>query len=154
RNHYVGRTFILPTPRLRDLRVKIKYNAVKDVLNGKRVVVVDDSIVRGTTMKKLVKMLKKAGASEVHLRISSPPIEHPCYYGIDTPTRGELLAATHTIEEIRRYLEVEDVEYLSRESLLRAAPQGLGYCTACFDGAYSIPVDEEHTKEILERNPA
>ena len=150
RNHYVGRTFIQPTQRLRDLRVRVKFNAVRDVLEGKRVAVVDDSIVRGTTMRKLVKMVRAAGASAVHLRISSPPIRYPCFYGIDTPTRGELIASTHSVEEIGRYLSVDSVGYLSLEGLLRAAPEGLGYCTACFDGRYSVPFGEHQSKEILE----
>ncbi len=150
RNHYVGRTFIQPTPRLRDLRVRIKYNPVRQVLEGKRVVVVDDSIVRGTTMRKLVKMLRRAGATEVHLRISSPPIQYPCYYGIDTPTRGELIASSHTVDEIRTYLRVDSVAYLSLENLIRSAPEGLGYCTACFHGDYPVPFETLPRKELLE----
>ncbi|MBN1826159.1 MAG: amidophosphoribosyltransferase [Candidatus Eisenbacteria bacterium] len=151
RNHYVGRTFIQPTQHLRDLRVRVKFNTVRDVLEGKRVAVVDDSIVRGTTMRKLVKMIRRAGAAAVHLRISSPPIRFPCFYGIDTPTRGELIAATHTVEKIGRYLAVDSVGYLSLEGLLRAVPEGLGYCAACFDGRYPIPFDENQRKEILEK---
>ena len=154
RNHYVGRTFIQPSQRVRDLRVRVKYNPVASVLKGKRVVMVDDSIVRGTTMRKLVKILLKAGASEVHLRISSPPIRYPCFYGIDTPTRAELIAATHTVEEIATYLRVEDLKYLSLEKLLEAAPDGLGYCTACFDGAYPTSFEQMPSKEILENGTA
>ncbi|MFH1277753.1 MAG: amidophosphoribosyltransferase [Candidatus Eisenbacteria bacterium] len=150
RNHYVGRTFIQPVQHLRDLRVRVKFNAVRDVLEGKRVVVVDDSIVRGTTMRKLVKMIRKAGAKDVILRISSPPIRFPCFYGIDTPTRGELIGSTHSVEEIGRYLRVDDIAYLSLEGLHRAAPEGLGYCTACFSGDYPTPFEELPSKEILE----
>jgi len=150
RNHYVGRTFIQPIQHLRDLRVRVKFNAVRSVLEGKRVVVVDDSIVRGTTMRKLVKMIRKAGAAKVILRISSPRILFPCFYGIDTPTRGELIASTHTVEEIRKYLDVDDLAYLTIEKLKEAAPAGLGYCTACFDGAYPIPFSHTPSKEILE----
>jgi len=146
----VGRTFIQPSQGLRDLRVRIKYNPVREVLEGKRVVVVDDSIVRGTTMRKLVKMLRRAGASEVHLRISSPPISYPCFYGIDTPTRGELIASSHTVDEIRTYLRVDDVAYLSKENLVRSAPEGLGYCTACFDGNYPVSFTTAPSKDILE----
>ncbi|MFH1679871.1 MAG: amidophosphoribosyltransferase [Candidatus Eisenbacteria bacterium] len=154
RNHYVGRTFIQPIQHMRDLRVRVKFNAVRNVLAGKRVVVVDDSIVRGTTMRKLVKMIRHAGAARVILRISSPPIRYPCFYGIDTPTRGELIASTHTVEEIRKYLDVDDLAYLTIEGLKGAAPAGLGYCTACFDGAYPIPFSHTPSKEILENGTA
>ncbi len=154
RNHYVGRTFIQPTQGLRDHRVRIKYNPVREVLDGKRVVMVDDSIVRGTTMRKLVKMLRRAGAREVHLRISSPPIQYPCYYGIDTPTRGELIASSHSVDEIRKYLRVESVFYLSLPNLIAASPSSLGYCTACFSGDYAVPFEKVPTKEILEKDSA
>ncbi|RPJ43809.1 MAG: amidophosphoribosyltransferase, partial [Candidatus Latescibacterota bacterium] len=154
RNHYVGRTFIQPIQHLRDLRVRVKFNPVRNVLEGKRVVVVDDSIVRGTTMRKLVKMIRRAGAKDVILRISSPPIQYPCFYGIDTPTRGELIASTHTIEEIKKYLDVTDLAYLPIEKLIEAAPAGLGYCTACFSGDYPIPFDHTPSKEILENGGA
>jgi amidophosphoribosyltransferase len=150
RNHYVGRTFIQPTQLLRDLRVRVKYNAVRNVLKGKRVVVVDDSIVRGTTMRKLVKMIRRAGAEEVILRISSPPIRFPCFYGIDTPTRGELIASTHSVKEIATYLGVDDVRYLSLEKLQEAVPPAGGYCTACFDGCYPVGFGKIPSKEILE----
>ncbi len=150
RNHYVGRTFIQPSPGLRDLRVRIKYNPIREVMEGKRVVVVDDSIVRGTTMRKLVKIIRRAGAREVHLRISSPPIAYPCFYGIDTPTRGELIASSHTVDEIRTYLRVDDVAYLSLDNLIRSAPEGLGYCTACFCGDYPVEFETEPGKEVLE----
>lgn len=151
RNHYVGRTFLQPTQSLRDLRVRVKFNAVRGVLDGKRVVVVDDSIVRGTTMRKLVQMVKGAGAESVILRIASPPIRFPCFYGIDTPTRGELIASTHTVEEIAVYLGVNHVGYLSLDRLTRTVPEGLGYCSACFDGDYPLPFEENLSKEILEK---
>ncbi len=136
RNHYVGRTFINPTQALRVAKVKIKFNPVRDVIAGKSVVVVDDSLVRGTTSKGLVQMIRGAGAREVHLRLASPPITGPCHYGIDTPTRGELIAATHSVEEIRAYLGVDSLGYLSLEGMLRAAGTRNAWCHACFSGAY------------------
>ncbi|MCX7920215.1 MAG: amidophosphoribosyltransferase [bacterium] len=139
RNHYVGRTFIEPTQSIRDFGVKIKHNPVRDVLEGKRVVVVEDSIVRGTTCRKIVKMLRNGGAKEVHLRIASPPYRYPCYYGIDTPTRNELIAATHTLDEIKKYLRVDSLGYLSIDGLLKVmgeeAPE---FCVACFRGDYPV----------------
>jgi len=140
RNHYVGRTFIEPEQRIRHFGVKVKLNAVAEVLDGKRVVVVDDSIVRGTTSRKIVKMLRHAGAKEVHMRISSPPVISPCFYGIDTPTKKELIGSTHSIEEIRKYITADSLAYLSLEGLLAAAPgAGERYCTACFTENYPIP---------------
>ena len=136
RNHYVGRTFINPTQALRVAKVKIKFNPVRDVIAGKSVVVVDDSLVRGTTSKGLVQMIRGAGAREVHLRLASPPITGPCHYGIDTPTRGELIASTHSVEEIRAYLGVDTLGYLSLEGMLRAAGARNAWCHACFSGAY------------------
>jgi amidophosphoribosyltransferase len=137
RNHYIGRTFIEPDQRIRDFGAKIKYNPVRDVLKGKKVVVVDDSIVRGTTSRKLIKMIRNAGAKEVHLVISSPAITDPCFYGIDTPTKKELIAATDTIEEIRRYLNVNTLTYLSLEGMLKASRcEAKDFCTACFTGTY------------------
>lgn len=138
RNHYIGRTFIHPTQEMRDDRVKIKFNPVRSLIEGKRLVVVDDSVVRGTTMRKLVKMLWKAGAKEVHLRLSSAPIVSPCYYGINTPVKKELIAATHTIEQIGKDLGVTSIGYLSHEGMLEAAPPGIGYCSACFTGSYPV----------------
>ena len=120
RSHYVGRTFIEPQQSIRHFGVKLKLNAVREVLNGKRVVVVDDSIVRGTTSRKIVKMIRDAGAREVHMRISSPPTTHPCYYGIDTPTRAELIASSHTPEEIARYISCDSLGYLSRDGMMSA----------------------------------
>lgn len=138
RNHYVGRTFIQPRQSTRDWDVRIKFNPVRGVLYGRRVVVVDDSIVRGSTMKKLVTMLRYAGAAEIHLRIGSPPVAHSCYYGIDTPTRDELIASTHSAEETRDYLGVDTLRYLSLEGLLSCVDDPEDYCAACFSGVYPI----------------
>jgi amidophosphoribosyltransferase len=150
RNHYVGRTFIRPSQEMRDFSVRRKFNPVRRLLAGRRVVVVDDSIVRGTTMRKLVQMIRGAGAQEVHLRIASPPITHSCYYGIDTPVRKELIASSHTVEEIAAYLRVDSLAYLSVDGLLEAAGGRRGYCRACFTGAYPVPVAEGATKEVFE----
>jgi amidophosphoribosyltransferase len=140
RNHYVGRTFIEPEQSIRHFGVKVKLNAVAEALSGKRVVVVDDSIVRGTTSRKIVKMLRHAGAKEVHMRISSPPIVSPCFYGIDTPTKKELIGSSHTIAEIRKYITADSLAYLSLEGMLKASPGGEAqYCTACFTERYPIP---------------
>ena len=144
RSHYVGRTFIEPQDSIRHFGVRLKLSPVRAVVDGKRVVVVDDSLVRGTTSRKIVKMLRAAGAREVHLRISAPPTTHPCYYGIDTPTRSELVAASHSIEEIARYVTCDSLGYLSHEGLMTSvqAPadegQGRGYCSACFTGDYPV----------------
>lgn len=141
RNHYIGRTFIEPKDSIRHFGVKLKLNAVPRLLEAKRVVVVDDSIVRGTTSRKIVKMIRAAGAREVHVRISSPPTTHPCFYGIDTPTRAELIAASHTVDEVRRYLTADSLGYLTAKGLLDAvgAPKSGTYCTACFTGEYPVP---------------
>lgn len=140
RNHYVGRTFIEPEQSIRHFGVKVKLNVVAEVLRGKRVVVVDDSLVRGTTSRKIVKMIRHAGAKEVHMRISSPPIVSPCFYGIDTPTKKELVASDHSREEIRKYITADSLAYLSIEGMLKAAPgTPRQYCTACFTERYPIP---------------
>ncbi len=140
RNHYVGRTFIEPEQSIRHFGVKVKLNAVPDVLKGKRVVVVDDSLVRGTTSRKIVKMLRQAGAKEVHMRISSPPIVSPCFYGIDTPTKRELIASSHNLQEIKKYITADSLAYLSLEGMLNASPgKGEDYCNACFTERYPIP---------------
>jgi amidophosphoribosyltransferase len=141
RNHYVGRTFIQPQQGARDSSVRIKFNPVREVLAGKRVVVVDDSIVRGTTSRKLVRMLRRAGATQVHFRVGSPPVTHPCFYGIDTPSRRELIGAVKTVEEIRDYLEVDTLGYLSHEGLLACEREPERYCSACFTGHYPVAVD-------------
>lgn len=141
RNHYVGRTFIRPEQKIRDLDVKIKFNIVKGVVKNKRVVVVDDSLVRGTTSKKLVKMLREAGAKEVHLRLSSPPIVSPCFYGIDMPTKSELIASHKSVEAIRRYLGADSIGYLSLNRMLEmpSLPKE-SFCHACFSGRYPIDI--------------
>lgn len=137
RNHYVGRTFIEPKQSIRDFGVKIKLNPNSAILGGKSIIVVDDSIVRGTTSRKLVTMLRQAGAREVHLRISSPPTTDPCYYGIDTPDKAELIASKHTVEEIAKYIGVDSLAYLSLEGLYRAVESSPGkFCDACFSGTY------------------
>ncbi|MEK6634039.1 MAG: amidophosphoribosyltransferase [Nitrospirota bacterium] len=139
RNHYVGRTFIEPEQSIRHFGVKVKLNAVPEVLAGKRVVVVDDSLVRGTTSRKIVKMLRNAGAKEVHMRISSPPIISPCFYGIDTPTKKELIASNHSTEEIRKYITADSLAYLSLDGMLQSAPGvPAQYCNACFTEKYPI----------------
>jgi amidophosphoribosyltransferase len=146
RNHYVGRTFIQPQQSIRHFSVKVKLNPVRSILEGRRVVLIDDSIVRGTTSRKIVKMVKAAGAREVHLRISCPPTISPCFYGVDTPSRTELIAASHTIEEIRKYVEADSVAYLSLDGLRAAVgPEQAGsYCTSCYTGIYPVafPRDE------------
>jgi amidophosphoribosyltransferase len=140
RNHYVGRTFIQPQQAGRDAKVKVKYNPVRQVLDGKRVVMVDDSIVRGTTTRGLVAMVRAAGATEVHMRVSSPPVTGPCYYGIDTPTREELIAANYTVDEIAAQIGVDSLGYLSLDGMLNAVPGGpTGFCHACFSGDYPTP---------------
>jgi amidophosphoribosyltransferase len=150
RNHYVGRTFIEPKQTIRNFGVKVKLNPVRDIVVGKRVILIDDSIVRGTTSKKIVRMLKQFGATEVHMRISSPPTTGPCYYGIDTPQRRELIASSKSIEEIRNFIEADTLGYLSEEGMLHATrdtdnPARL-YCTACFTGKY--PVLSEETRLV------
>ncbi len=140
RNHYVGRTFIQPTQAGRDAKVKVKFNPVREVLAGKSVVMVDDSIVRGTTTRGLVALVRGAGAREVHMRVSSPPIVGPCYYGIDTPNRDELIAANNSIDEIASLIGVDSLGYLSLEGMLNAVPGGPnGFCDACFSGNYPTP---------------
>lgn len=140
RNHYVGRTFIHPTQAGRDFRVRIKYNAVKEVIDGKRVVVVDDSLVRGTTSKGLIALIREAGAREVHFRVASPPVVSPCYYGIDMPTREELIGANKTVDEIQRHLNVDSLGYISREGMHAAVVAKGPYCDACFGGRYAAPL--------------
>jgi amidophosphoribosyltransferase len=144
RNHYVGRTFIHPAQAGRVSKVKIKFNPVREVLAGKKVVVVDDSIVRGTTSRALVQLIRQAGAREVHFRVASPPITGPCYYGIDTPTKGELIGASHDVAQIREHLGVDTLGYLSPDGMLRAAGgDPAEFCHACFSGDYptEIPAD-------------
>ena len=149
RNHYVGRTFIEPTDHVRNLGVKLKHSANRPVLEGKRVILVDDSIVRGTTSRKIVEMVRQAGAKEVHMRISSPPTTHSCFYGIDTPERGELLAARHTVEAMAEHIGVDSLAFISIDGLYRALgkterdPARPHYCDACFTGDYPIALPDQ-----------
>jgi amidophosphoribosyltransferase len=149
RNHYIGRTFIEPQQAIRYFGVRIKLNPNKKSLQGKRVVIVDDSIVRGTTSRKIIQMIRAAGAKEVHIRISSPPYAHPCYYGIDTPNKKELIAATHSREEIRRYLTADTVAYLGIENLAKAiSPGEEDFCYACFSGQYPVESIERELAQL------
>src|SRR5436309_9672738 len=143
RNHYVGRTFIEPSSSIRHFGVKVKLNALREVLAGKRVIVVDDSIVRGTTSRKLAAMIRQAGAREVHLRSSSPPTTHPCLYGIDTPTREELIASSHSVPQIREYLGADSLAYLSVAGMYAFTAKRASFCDACFTGNYPIPPGQE-----------
>ena len=138
RNHYVGRTFIEPTQELRNLKVKMKLSPIRDVIKGKRLIVVDDSIVRGTTSKQIVSMLKESGAAEVHMRISSPPTTNPCFYGVDTPKKEKLISARMTTKEICDYIGADSLAYISIDGLMRTVDNEQGYCKACFDGDYVV----------------
>ncbi|MBI1795920.1 MAG: amidophosphoribosyltransferase [Candidatus Eisenbacteria bacterium] len=151
RNHYVGRTFIQPHQGERDSTVRVKFNPVREVLAGQRIVLVDDSIVRGTTSRKLVRMLRRNGAKEVHFRVGSPPVTHPCFYGIDTPSRRELIGALKSTEEIRDFLGADSLGYLSLEGLLACEREPARFCSACFTGRYPVAVDAETDKLALER---
>src|SRR5262245_6832914 len=143
RNHYVGRTFIEPAQSIRHFGVKVKLNPVKSILTGKRVVLIDDSLVRGTTSRKIVKMVRAAGAAEVHLRISCPPTVSPCFYGVDTPTKKELIASSHTVDEIAKYIEADSLAYLSLPGMLRAVEGRQNeFCTACYTGSYPLVFDD------------
>ena len=151
RNHYVGRTFIEPQSQIRNFGVKIKLNAVKPVIEGKRVIIIDDSIVRGTTSKKIVRMLREVGAREVHVRISSPPTTHSCFYGIDTPTKGELIASNMDIDQTCKYLGADSLHYISLEKMLEIfGEQKDDFCAACFDGRYPVDVtgSDGSTKQL------
>ena len=157
RNHYVGRTFIQPQQSIRHFGVKVKLNPVRSIIDGKRVVLVDDSIIRGTTSRKIVRMVRGSGAREVHMRISCPPTISPCFYGVDTPRRSELIAATHTLEEIRKYLDADSIGYLSLEGLTAGVRGGRSkYCTSCYTGVYPVafPRDEAAYLQLaLKLNP-
>jgi len=149
RNHYVGRTFIEPQSPIRHFGVKVKLNAVKRLLEGRRVVILDDSIVRGTTSRKIVKMVREAGATEVHVRISSPPTLFPCFYGIDTPNREELIASRHTLEETRQFITADTLEYLHIENMLEVMEEDKDkFCSACFDGNYPVDIDGRGHKPV------
>ncbi len=149
RNHYVGRTFIEPEQRVRDFGVRLKLNPVRNLLAGKRIILIDDSIIRGTTSRKIVRMVRAAGATEVHLRISCPPTISPCFYGVDTPSKKDLIAANNSVEEIRQFIEADSLGYLSLDGLEQACGEGpdLGYCVACYTGEY--PTQWVDVKEIL-----
>ncbi len=139
RNHYIGRTFIEPTQEMRDLKVKMKLSPITNLIKGKRIIVIDDSIVRGTTSRRIIRMLKEAGAAEVHMRISSPPTTDPCFYGVDTPDKDKLIAANMKTQEICDYIEADSLAYLSNEALMRSVhSEGDNYCTACFTGEYIV----------------
>lgn len=151
RNHYIGRTFIHPDQNMRNFNVRIKYNPVQGVLRNKKVVLIEDSIVRGTTLKKLTSLIRDASAKEVHIRVSSPPIRFPCYYGMDFPTKEELIASSFSVEQIRDFLNVDSLYYLSLQGLLNSVPQERGgYCTACFSGNYPMPCEEKFEKLKLD----
>lgn len=150
RNHYIGRTFIQPSQFLRDFRVKVKLNPIRDVLKGKKVVVIEDSIVRGTTSRSRIEVLRKAGAKEIHMRISCPPIVSPCYFGIDFPDRKELIAARTRIDAIARFIQVDSLEYLSLEGMLSVVKEAALYCTGCFTGRYPVAVPRRAGKQVME----
>ena len=156
KNRYVGRTFIQPTQSMREAGIRMKLNPMKDVLRGKRIVLVDDSIVRGTTSRKIVKALRDAGATEVHMRISSPPVTHPCFYGIDTDSQDHLIAATKSVEEIAAQIEVDSLSYLSWAGMLEETrDDSSNFCSACFTGEYPVPIPEplKSAKLLLEKKP-
>jgi amidophosphoribosyltransferase len=154
KNRYIGRTFIQPNQNMRETSVKIKLNPIRKVLAGKRVVVIDDSIVRGTTSAKIVQMIREAGAIEVHMRITSPPVRFPCHFGIDTQTSAELIANSHTTTEIQEAIGADTLGYLSQEGLFRVSGLRMDeHCAACFDGDYPMAVDSvDHDKLIFEKN--
>ncbi len=153
RNHYIGRTFIHPSQNMRDFSVRVKFNAVKGILQGREVVVVEDSIVRGTTLKQLVKHIREKGAKKVHVRVSSPPIVSPCFYGMDFPSKSELIANKKSVEEIRTYLNCDTLHYLTHQGLLNSVKsKGCGFCTACFTGHYPIAIEEKIGKYQHEQN--
>ncbi|NQT90860.1 MAG: amidophosphoribosyltransferase [Candidatus Omnitrophica bacterium] len=152
RNHYIGRTFIQPSQHIRDFNVRIKLNPIKDVLKGKRVVIIEDSIVRGTTTKSRVRTLREAGAKEIHMRVTCPPIISPCYYGIDFPTKRELIASNQTIKQVRDFIGLDSLEYLSLEGMLKAMSlPGGKFCTACFTGNYPVPPPKRFSKRAFEK---
>jgi amidophosphoribosyltransferase len=154
RNHYVGRTFIQPSPAVRNLGVRLKLNPVREILEGKKVVVVDDSIVRGTTSKLRTHALREAGAREIHMRVSCPPIRYPCFYGIDFSSKGELIACSNTVEQVCDFIGADSLAYLSLEGMLRAMPLPANhFCTACFTGKYPVKISPEFTKTCLECRP-
>ena len=154
RNHYVGRTFIQPTQSMRDFGVRIKLNPVKELLHGKDIIIIEDSIIRGTTVRTRVKALRELGVKKVHLRVSGPPHRFPCKYGIDFSTRGELIAASMRVEELKKFLGLDTLHYLSLEGLLKSTgihnPEN-NFCKACFDGCYPVAFDKGLSKDCLEK---
>ena len=152
RNHYVGRTFIQPAQEIRDLKIRVKFNPIKEIIEGKRLVIVDDSIVRGNTTRARVKSLREAGAAAIHMRVSCPPTKFSCFYGIDFPTKKELIANPLSLEEIRKFIGVESLGYLSQDGLLKAVGRPADYCTACWSGQYPIPFGGEGDKYALEKH--
>jgi len=153
RNHYIGRTFLQPEQSIRDFNVRVKLNPVRSLLENKRVVLLDDSIVRGTTMRKIVRMIREAGALAVHVRVSCPPIVSPCFYGIDTPTKRELIGAHQSVDDIRAFIEADSLGYLSMEGMRKAVADAEGrYCTACYTGKY--PTDFVELQLQAEENAA
>ncbi len=153
RNHYVGRTFIEPKQSIRNFGVKVKLNPVREILQGRRVVLVDDSIVRGTTSRKIVQIIRAAGAKEIHLRITSPPIISPCYYGIDTPTKSELIGSSKSVEEIRKFVGADSLGYLSLPAMLESVEDDGRFCSACFTEKYPTEVvHQERQKELFGKN--
>ncbi len=153
RNHYVGRTFIQPSQDMRDFSVRVKLNPVKSMVQGKRILIVEDSIVRGTTIRARVKKLRELGAREIHLRVSCPPIKHPCFYGIDFSSKGELIAANHSPEDIARFMGIESLHYLTIPGLVDSVTDKDSWCLACFDGNYPIPLSDKMGKDCLEAAP-
>ena len=151
RNHYVGRTFIQPTQFIRDFRVRVKLNPIHDVLNGKKVVVVEDSIVRGTTSRSRIEEIRRAGAKEIHLRISCPPIKYPCFYGIDFPSKKELIASKKSVKEVAEFIGVDTLEYLSLEGMLSVMKKSNDFCHACFTGKYPVKIPKNKSKYLLEQ---
>lgn len=153
KNRYIGRTFIAPEQAMREHNVKMKFNPMKQIAAGKRIIIVDDSIVRGTTMKKIVEVLRRSGAAEIHLRICSPPIRWPCFFGVDTPERKQLIASKKSVAQIRKFINADSLNYLSLESLIKASKQDSDtLCTACFSGKYPMPVNLDFKKNIFESN--
>ncbi|MBW1840664.1 MAG: amidophosphoribosyltransferase, partial [Deltaproteobacteria bacterium] len=155
RNHYVGRTFIQPTQSMRDFGVRVKLNPVKALLKGKDIIIIEDSIIRGTTVKTRVKALRELGVNRIHMRVAGPPHRHPCHYGIDFSTRGELIAASKSVEELTSYLDLDSLYYLSLEGLLSStgiADPKNNFCKACFDGCYPVEFDEFLSKDCLEND--
>ena len=148
RNPYVGRTFMNPSQEIRDLMVRVKLSPVRNVLEGKRVVVVDDSIMRGTNSRKIISLIRQGGATEVHFRVSSPPNRYPCFYGVDTPTRKELIASSWTVEEIKKYIRADSLGYLSIEGMLSCVKEPQDYCTACFDGNYPLEFSGQPSNQL------